>query len=416
MPEFLTLLPPGEALKILLEHITVRPEAEWIETFEASGRVTYRDISAPHALPSFLRSTVDGYAVRAEDTYGVSESLPGYLNVIGEILMGTQPGFVLMQGQCAAIHTGGMLPKNANAVLMVEYTQSVSEDEIEILRPVADGENLIKPGEDIKKDEVILQAGKKIRAPEIGGLAALGITRIEVNKKPRVAILSSGDEVVPPDQEIKPGQVRDINTYTLQAMISTEGAVAVPYGILPDNLEALKQTAEKALRECEVVIFTAGSSASVRDLTAEVINQLGLPGVLVHGVNIRPGKPSILAVCQPDGSPAPKAVIGLPGNPVSALVIARLFMIPVIQKYLGLSPTPFQPSITAELSTNLPSQAGREDWVPVRIEQSSKGLIAVPVFGKSNLIFTLARADGLICIQPDATGVAAGASVQVYLI
>jgi molybdopterin molybdotransferase len=416
MPEFLTLLPPDEALQTLLNVLEPEPEPEWIEASQSLGRVTHLDIFAPHELPTFFRSTVDGYAVRAEDTFGASDSLPSYLTVTAEILMGTQPAFTLQPGKCALIHTGGMLPEGANAVSMIEYTQTVSKEEIEVLRAVAEGENTIKPGEDVKKGDIVIPAGSLIRPQEIGGLAAFGINHLSVNRKPKVGILSSGDEIVAPDKEIQPGQVRDINTYILQALVSNAGAIAVPYGILPDNLDILYQTALKALRECDLVVFTAGSSASTRDLTAEAINRLGRPGVLVHGVNVRPGKPTILAACKTEeGSPA-KVVIGLPGNPVSALIIARLFVIPVIRKYLKLDPHPLQPSISAELSTNLPSQAGREDWVPVHLEQTSNGITAVPVFGKSNLIFTFSRADGLIRIPPDATGIFAGSVVQVIML
>ena len=416
MPEFLRLLQPDEALQTILPFVQPLQESEWINTFESLGRVSHKDINAPHPLPSFLRSTVDGYALRSVDTYGASESIPGYLNVIGEILMGTQARFTLNPGECALIHTGGMLPKGADAVIMIEYTQTIREDEIEISRPVANGENIIKPGEDVGKGDTVITAGTRIRSQEIGGMAALGLTKIEVNRQPKVAILSSGDELVSPDTEIEPGQVRDINTYTLQALISQEGAVPKSYGLIPDNLNKLAETAQTALSQCDMVVFTAGSSASIRDLTADVINSLGKPGVLVHGINIRPGKPTILAACKPAEKLPPKAVVGLPGNPVSAFVIARLFVIPILRRLMGLPPNPPQPTISAKLTINLPSQAGRADWVPVKLNHTPDGVTAEPVFGKSNLIFTLTRASGLICIHPDATGILAGSTIPVILI
>ena len=416
MPEFLDLLPTEEALQKILDLIVEIPECEWIDTTQSLNRITFENIIAPHPLPTFTRSTVDGYAVRASDTYGASESLPGYLKMVGEILMGTDPKFPIKSGECALIHTGGMLPPGANAVIMIENTQLVSHDEIEISRSVADGENILNPGEDVKEGDVIIPAGIQIRPQEIGGLTALGITKVAVHHKPKIAILSSGDEIVAPSKEIKAGQVRDINSYTLQALIAQAGGEPILYGILPDNMKILASSARKALQECSMVVFTAGSSASERDLTAEVINGLGKPGVLVHGVNIRPGKPTILAACAPNADQHPKAVIGLPGNPVSALVIARLFVIPVLRKLLGLGPHTFDPTISAKLSINLPSQTGREDWVPVSLKTSLDGYIAEPVFGKSNLIFTLSRADGLIRIPPDATGAFAGSTVQVHLI
>ncbi len=258
--------------------------------------------------------------------------------------------------------------------------------------------------------QVVLPAGKRLRTPDIGGLMALGITRVRVVQKPRVAIISSGDEVVDPSQLPQPGQVRDVNSYTLAALVSQAGGSPVLYGILPDRAEALRAILATALSECQMVIVTAGSSASARDLTALVISQMGDPGVLVHGVNVKPGKPTILAVCS--GKP----VIGLPGNPVSALVIARLFVIPLVGQLLGLAPGRYEPFIAARLSVNVPSQAGRDDWIPVHLRKDQAGYRADPIFYKSNLIFTLSQADGLVHIPPDATGLEVGAEVDVYLI
>ena len=228
-------------------------------------------------------------------------------------------------------------------------------------------------------------------------------------KKPRLGILSTGDEVIHPKEQIQPGQVRDINSYTLSALVDQAGGVPVRYGIISDQADTLYSIAEKALGECDIVVITAGSSASVRDLTSQVIDRLGKPGVLVHGVNVRPGKPTILGVC--DG----KAVIGLPGNPVSALVIAWLFVVPLVEALLGVQQTQLTPSVLARLTVNLASQAGREDWAPVRLISENDGYLAEPVFGKSNLIFTLARADGLLRIPPDANGLNASEIVQVRL-
>lgn len=410
MPEFLHLLPPPEALAKLMQHLHPLPEVEEVETAAALGRVTAAPVHAPHPLPPFPRSTVDGYAVRAADTHGASESLPAYLALAGEIPMGAEPGFSLTPGACALIHTGGMLPEGADAVVMVENTQPARPGEVEILRAVAVGENVIRVGEDVAGGEEVLPAGRKLRPAEIGGLMALGQTRVRVARRPRVGILSSGDEVVPPEAELRPGQVRDVNAYTLSALVEAAGGEPVRYGILPDQAEALRSAAARALAECDLVVITAGSSASTRDLTATIIAGLGSPGVLVHGVNVRPGKPTILGVC--DG----KAVIGLPGNPVSALVIASLFVVPVIEAHLGLKSVRWKASVPAVLTLNLPSQAGREDWVPVCLEAGPEGFRAEPIFGKSNLIFTLARADGLVRISPDATGLSAGKPVLVQLL
>jgi molybdopterin molybdotransferase len=413
MPEFLNLLPPSEALAKLASHLSLSPAPEEVPTNQALGRVTFSSILAPHPMPSFSRSTVDGYALRAADTYGASESLPAYLELAGEVAMGQEAGFSLTPARCAVIHTGGMLPPGADAVVMIEYTQTVRPSDVEILRSVAIGENVLKVGEDVAAGQEVISEGTRLRPAEIGGLMALGILQVQVAKKPRVGILSSGDEVVPPEEEIRPGQVRDINSYTLSALVEQAGGVATRFGIVPDNAADLREAALGALPECELLVITAGSSASARDLTAEVIDSLGEPGVLVHGVEVRPGKPTILAACNLDGQD--KAVIGLPGNPVSALVIARLFIIPIINRLLGLRESLVQPQVRARLSLNLPSQAGREDWIPVRIASEEGGYVAEPVFGKSNLIFTLARADGLVRIPPAATGLSAGEEVDVLL-
>ncbi len=422
MPEFLTLLPPDEARALLLSYLS-QPitDSELIDVRASLGRVLAEDIRAPHALPEFQRSTVDGYAVRARDTHGASDSLPAYLNLIGEVPMGDAPSFEVGAGQCALIHTGGMLPVGADAVVMLEYTQTsqVSKDlgglasEIEIFRAVADGENVIRVGEDVAQGQLIQAKGSRMRPAEVGGLMALGIVKVKVVRRIRVGLISTGDEVIDPHQSPRPGQVRDVNSYTLGTLVEKSGGIAKLYGIVSDEFDVLKDTAAKALSECDVVIITAGSSASTRDMTADVIRSLGAPGVLVHGINTRPGKPTILGVC------GGKAVIGLPGNPVSALVNGYLFVVPVIEKLLGALPRP-KATVLARLTVNLPSQAGREDWWPVKLIANRQSSIvnydADPIFGKSNLIFTLASADGLLRIPSDATGLSAGEMVEVYLL
>jgi len=410
MPEFLTLLPPDQAREKLLAHLPApQIDSDSVEVIYALNRITAEDIFAPHPLPEFPRTTVDGYVVRAKDTFGASESLPAYLHLIGESPMGDAPSFEVGAGQCALIHTGGMLPKGADSVVMLEYSQTVGDAEIEIFKSVADGENLIQIGEDVAKDQLVIPKGTLIRPAEIGGLMALGFTSLRVARKPKVGLISTGDEVIDPSESPRPGQVRDINSYTLGSLVEKFGGDAIRYGIFGDNFERLKNAAVQALTECDVVIITAGSSASTRDMTAEVIRQLGEPGVLVHGINTRPGKPTILGVCNS------KAVIGLPGNPVSALVNGYLFVVPVVEKLLGTLPRPTA-TVQAKLTVNLSSQAGREDWQPVKLKMDNGQRIAEPIFGKSNLIFTLAAADGLLRIHPDANGVSAGEIVEVVLI
>ena len=434
MPEFLTLLPPDEARALLLSHLAgPLADSAALDSFLALGRVLASDVVAPHPLPEFPRSTVDGYAVRAADTFGAGESLPAYLTLVGEIPMGAPAALTLDSAQCALIHTGGMLPAGADAVVMLEYTQQIgrgdpggrpgmgaspipTETEIEIMRAVAVGENVISIGEDVRAGQVVIPRGTLLREAEIGGLMALGIVSVCVARKPRLGLISSGDEVVEPNRPVAgPGQVRDINSYTLAALVTRAGGEPVRYGIVKDDFSALQAMARKALAECDAVVITAGSSASTRDMTADVIRTLGAPGVLVHGINTRPGKPTILGAA--DG----KAVIGLPGNPVSALVNGFLFVLPVVEKLLGVLPRP-RATVMARLTVNLASQAGREDWWPVRlreIENRKSQIVnyeADPIFGKSNLIFTLAAADGLLRIISDAAGLSAGEVVEVVLL
>ncbi len=428
MPEFLHLSPPSDALGIFLRTLPDRKlPAEMIATSSSLGRILAEDLCAPHALPEFTRSTVDGYAVQARATFGASESLPGYLPLVGEVPMGAAPDFDVPPGACALIHTGGMLPPGTDAVIMLEYSQQVQAHTggspsartdsavlVEFSRAVAEGENVLRIGEDVSAGQIVLWKGTSLRPAEIGGCMALGITKLRVAGKPRIGILSTGDEVIAPQVQPRPGQVRDINSYSLAALVAQAGGEPVRYGIFPDSLEKIKISAARALEECDAIVITAGSSASARDNTVQVIASLGPPGVLVHGINIRPGKPTILAVC------AGKAVIGLPGNPVSALVIAGLFLVPAIKKMLGAQNRPAS-VIRAKLTSNIPSQAGREDWVAVRLllpgetkdTHGSVEYFADPIFGKSNLIFSLAAADGLVCIPADATGLSAGEIVEV---
>jgi molybdopterin molybdotransferase len=415
MPEFLTLLPPAEARTILLSHLAgPLVDVEFLDSKSAIGRTVGDDIQAPHPLPEFLRSMVDGYAVRAVDTFGAGDSLPAYLEMVGEIPMGSRPSVQLGSAQCALIHTGGMLPDGADAVVMVENSQAYRQNEVEITHSVAAGENVIQIGEDVKQGQLVIRRGKLLREAEIGGLMALGIIQLPVIRKPIIGLISCGDEIVDPgESSLEKGLVRDINSYTLASLFTHAGAQPVLYGIVKDDFTVLLSVAQKALDECDAVVITAGSSASTRDRTAEIIGSLGSPGVLVHGINTRPGKPTILGVVNG------KAVIGLPGNPVSALVNGFLFVVPVLDKLLGALPR-HKPSILARLTVNLPSQAGREDWLPVRLISPSPGresiLLADPVFGKSNLIFTLVDADGLIRIPTDSTGLAANEIVEVILI
>ncbi len=410
MSEFLTLRSPDEAKELWLDHL---PEwnlgSEIIDLNDALGRVLSQPVIAREPVPAFNRSSVDGYALKARDTHGASESLPGYLRLVGEVPMGDIPSFSIDPGTCAVIHTGGMLPEGADAVVMLEYVQAVRQGEIEVHRAVSVNENVVRTGEDVTVGEIVLLAGLRLRPADIGGLAALGIDRVEVVSRPRIGIISSGDEVVPISSTVRPGQVRDVNSYSIGSLVSRLGGQPVYLGILPDNPNQFNDCLSRSLADNDVLIVSAGSSASVRDLTFSSIQNLGQPGVLVHGINIKPGKPTILAVCQ--GKP----VLGLPGNPVSALVVAGIFLPSLLNRMMKIQKTGWEGSITATLSINMSSQSGRVDYVPVKVIRTTTGWSAEPIFYKSNLIFSLAQADGLAVIPADANGLETGTLVSVIL-
>ncbi len=411
MPGPLKLVPVDQALRSFLAAI---PEpspgsTEHIRTEDSLGRALAEPVTAPHPLPPFDRTTVDGYAVRAADTMGASSTHPAEFSLAGEVLMGAAPQLGVDRGQAALVHTGGMIPRGADAVVMIEDTQAANGTEIKVLKAVASGQNVIREGEDVAAGQVVIPAGVRLRPQEIGGLMALGILRVQVRVRPRVAILSTGDEVVNPEAQPAPGQIRDVNSYSLGALVEQAGGRPIRYGIIRDSAAELEAVSRRAQAESELIAIAAGSSVSVRDLTAGVIQTLGPPGILVHGVSIRPGKPTILAVCNH------LPVIGLPGNPVSALVVAGLFLLPALRKLLGLR-GPEWPSVRqARLTSNVNSAIGREDYLPVRLEVSPQGLLAAPVHGGSNLIFTLVRADGLIRVPPEQAGLEQDSLVEVRL-
>jgi molybdopterin molybdotransferase len=407
MPEFLNVQEPDAAFETLRERLSPNVERELIATAEALGRVTAEDILSPEDLPSFPRATMDGFSVRSSDTFGATEGLPAYLDVVGEVPMGQAVRPSLSPGKAARAYTGGMLAEGADAVVMIEQTQPVDEATIEVLRPVAPGENVVQVGEDVRAGGEVLPAGHVIRPQDIGGMLALGITQVEVGRRPLVGILSTGDELVPPERMPELGQVRDINTYTLSALVARSGGVPVYAGLVADDYEAQLDAAARALERTDILVFSAGSSVSSHDMTASIIGSLGSPGVLVHGISLKPGKPTIVGLV--DGKP----VFGLPGNPVSAMVVFDLLVRPTICLLGGCAEPPVPPTMQARLLRDVASMAGREDYVQVRLVHRNGGLCADPVFGKSNLIYTLVRADGVVKVPLDKGGLYAGEDVDV---
>jgi molybdopterin molybdotransferase len=383
-----------------------RTGTEIVPLAGALRRVPAGPVTAPHPLPGFARSTVDGYAVRAADTYGVSEGLPGYLTVTGAVRMGAAPDAAVMLGTAVAMPTGGAIPEGADAVVMVEYTADTMPGTIEVVRPVAPGENIVRADEDVRPGDEIAVAGRALRPADLGMLAAAGVTFVTAHRKPVVTIFSTGDEVVPPQMaELKPGQVRDATAPALGALVADAGGEPVLGGIVPDEVGLLEQALRDALPVSDVLVISAGSSVGTRDETANAVARLGPPGIWCHGLAIKPGKPTLLAEC--DGVP----VIGLPGNPRSALVVFRLLGMPVIRLVGGCTAPPPLPSTRARLSRDLASATGRLDVVQVTVADG----VATPLFGVSALLSVLARADGYIMIGEEKTGLDAGSEVNVVL-
>ena len=407
MPEFFNVVAPQDALDMMRRHLDLRVESERIPTTQSLGRITSRDVTSPEHLPAFPRSAMDGFSVRARDTFGATEGLPAYLEVVGEVPMGAAPDQSVGPGQAVHAYTGGMLAQGTDAVVMIEHTQRVDGAVIEVVRPVAPGENVVQTAEDVRTGDMILPAGHVIRAQDIGGLIGVGIVEIEAAHRPRLSIVSTGDELTVPQATPGPGQIRDINSYTISAMAGQAGAVPITQPLVSDDYEAQRESAVKGLKQADALVFSAGSSVSAHDKTAAVIDSLGSPGVLVHGIPVKPGKPTIVGVVED------KPVFGLPGNPVSAMVVFDLLVRPTLFMLAGCDRPPEPPTVEATLLRDIPSVAGREDYVQVRLSRRDGSLYAEPVFGKSNLIYTLVRADGTVSVPLDAGGIYAGERVAV---
>ncbi|NGQ95871.1 molybdopterin molybdotransferase MoeA [Brevibacillus sp. SYP-B805] len=397
-----------ETLAIIQEQFRVRRPPVRIPVKEALGRVLAEDVVSEEQVPAFSRSTVDGYAVRAKDTYGSAESLPAFLTLTGRIEMGQAAGVRLEEGQAQYIPTGGMLPEGADSVVMIEHAEETG-DLLNVFRQVAPGENIIRAGDDVSIGEVVIRAGRKLRPQELGVLSAIGRTEVLVYPKPLVGLLSTGDEIVPPDKKpLAPGEIRDINSTTIAAALRQAGAEVVEGGIVRDDRDEFSERAVALFRQVDFLLLSGGSSVGTRDFTVDVLQGLGEPGILVHGVSVKPGKPTILAKADE------KPVMGLPGHPASALIIFHLFAVPILHRLMGLERHEADLRVTARITRNVPSAVGRSDYVRVKLEEREDGLWAVPVFGKSGLISTLVDSDGMVEIPPQKEGILEGETVNVY--
>jgi molybdopterin molybdotransferase len=410
MNDFFKLISPAEFVALFADFVPLAPET--VPLSSARGRVLAAPLISREALPPFSRSTMDGYAVRAADTFGCSESETALLTVIGEIAMGASgQGFSLRPGQAGRIWTGGELPQKADAVVMIEYVQSFDQETVAVFRPVAPGENVIRAGEDYAPGTVVLEAGSRLRPQDLGVLSGLGMTEVPVYRRPKVVILSTGDELVPPEETPPPGKIRDINSTTLAALVEEAGGIALPYGICTDDFDRMLSLCTEALDQADVLLLSGGSSVGQRDFTQRVFAAIPGSEMLVHGVSVRPGKPTILA------RQGNKALFGLPGHVASALVVFTCFVRPLLRQYSGLGVTLGLRTVQAITGQQIPSVIGREDYVRVRLipQENDAPPLAMPVYGKSGLLNPLVRADGLLPIGRDVEGLDKGSEAKVLL-
>lgn len=382
------------------------------------GRVLAQDVYAIDDVPLASRSGMDGYAVRAQDTFGATESNPTYLTCVGHIAIEQPPTFTIEAGQCAGIVTGGILPHGADAIVMVEYTQSLDAQCTEIRRAVPPAEYVMRQGEDARTGCVALPASTLLRPQEVGLLAAIGATTVPVYQQPRVAIISTGDEVIPAEASPAVGQVRDVNSHTLAAQVRRSGGEALPLGIVKDDLDALEAALATALTQAHLVLLSGGSSVGMRDLTVAALERMHGTEILCHGVALSPGKPLIVARTAQG-----KYIWGLPGQVSSAQVVMTVLGQPFIRHLSGHTDTFNQahrsawPQCQAELARNVASQQGREDYVRVRLEhRPNQKPLAVPILGLSGLLRTLTAAHGLVRIPPQREGLEQGQNVSVLLL
>jgi len=399
----LSVKTPEEVLALIEKEFAACAATELVSLSSAMGRTLAEDIAATEYVPDFDRSTVDGYAVRARDTFGCTDAIPAILSLQGEVFMGEGAEFVLEPDRCAAVPTGGAVPQGADSVVMVEYTEDYGDGTIGISKSAAPGQNMIFRGDDVYPGKVILKKGRVLSSQDIGALAAIGRVLVPVVKKLTVGVISTGDELVPPEVTPGPGQVRDVNSPMLEAMLGVFGASVINYGIVIDNEDLLRETVTKAVSECDAVLLSGGSSVGVKDAACRIIESMG--SLLLHGIAIKPGKPTIL------GKTGDKPLIGLPGHPVAAYFITKLFVLPLLSRLMGRDQTHY--TISAKVTESIGANHGRAQYQCCRLERREDGLYAYPIRGKSGLITTLAGADGYFCIDRDCEGLPKYAEIQV---
>jgi molybdopterin molybdotransferase len=398
-----------ESVKTLLEEEFefYQNDIEEVNLFESRGRILAEDIYSDENIPNFIRSTVDGYAVIMEDIVGCSDSMPAFLTLIGEAKMGEKNIKSLKNGETMYVPTGGMLPENADAMVMIEFSEKM-EDEVAIYRPASIRENIVGIGDDVKFGEKVLESGIEILPNHIGALAAIGKAKVQVRKKLNVAILSTGDEVISIDDKPNIGEVRDVNSFEIGAMLQQLGCNISVLKHIKDDFDCLKCGFEEALSKADVVIISGGSSVGNHDQTPDIINEIGNPGVLVHGIAIKPGKPTIIAKI------GDKAVFGLPGHPASCLISYKVIVEPFLKNVLMKAENKVKTCI-AESNFQVHVSSGRDVFYMVQLETANGKLIANPVHGKSGMVSLFSKADGYIEIPMSKEGLEKGERVEVNL-
>ena len=396
---------PEEVLALIEAEFDSISQTEMVSLVDAMGRVLAEDIVATEYVPDFNRSTVDGYAVRSRDTFGCTDAIPAILTLQGEMLMGQGADLILKPDCCVAVPTGGAVPEGADAVVMIEFTEDYGDGTIGVLKSVAPGQNMIFRGDDVYPGKPILEKGRVLSSQDIGALAAIGRTQVPVVKKLTVGVISTGDELVPPQEVPGPGQIRDVNSPMLEAMLGAFGVSVINYGIVIDDEALLREKVEKAVAECDAVLLSGGSSVGVKDAACRIIDSMGK--LLLHGIAIKPGKPTIL------GKTCCKPLVGLPGHPVAAYFITKLFVLPLLSRLMGRNQTAY--TTTAKVTENISANHGRAQYHCCRLERKDGQLYAYPIRGKSGLITTLAGADGYFCIDRDCEGLPKFAQIQVTI-
>ena len=409
----LTLIPADEARRILLETPPVGTER--VPLREAGGRVLAAPLRAPENLPAERRAVMDGYAVRAADVREASELASVTLALVGTVPMGDVFAGALAAGEAVAISTGGFVPSGADAVVMVEHSSSTAESEgsgrsVDVARAVAPGANVIQAGEDLAAGADVLPVGRRLRPQDLAALATFGVADVAVYRRPRVAVLSTGDELCEPTSTPRPGQVRDANQYVLGAQVEAAGGVVTYSGIVRDDADALREAVARALAEHDAVILSGGSSVGTKDVTAEAMLGLSAPGVLFHGIDIRPGKPTLFARA------GARPVVGMPGFPTSSLIVFDAFIRPLLWRLGGEVGRPtWGARRAARLAKAQPSVVGREDYVRVRLVERAGEVWAEPLAGGSAAISNVVFADGLVRVDAARATLAAGDAVEVLL-